>query len=39
MLLQYALYAPDIRRNLLSLVIMLRFGFKFVFENNCIFND
>lgn len=34
LLLHDVLYAPDIRRNLLSLVTLLRVGFKFVFENN-----
>ncbi|KAG5553390.1 hypothetical protein RHGRI_011316 [Rhododendron griersonianum] len=34
LMLHDVLFAPDIRRNLLSLVTLLRLGFKFVFENN-----
>ena len=31
------LYAPEIRRNLLSLLVLLRLGFRFVFQNNYVF--
>ena len=34
LLLHDVLYAPEIRRNLLSVVTLLRLGFRFIFENN-----
>ena len=37
LLLHDALYAPKIRRNLLSLVMLLRVGFNLILENNSIF--
>ena len=36
LLLHDVLYAPEIRRNLLSIVTLLRFGFRFIFENNYV---
>ena len=36
LLLHDVLYAPEIRRNLLSVVTLLRLGFRFIFENNYV---
>ena len=30
------LYAPEVRRNLVSIVILVNIGFKIVFEQNCV---
>ena len=29
------LYAPEVRRNLVSIVVLLQLGFKIVFEKDC----
>ena len=36
LLLHDVLYAPKIRMNLLSVVTLLRLGFRFIFENNYV---
>ena len=36
LLLHNILYALEIRRNLLSIVTLLRLGFRFIFENNYV---
>ena len=36
LLLHDVLYAPEIWRNLLSVVTLLRLGFRFIFENNYV---
>ena len=30
------LYAPKVRRNLVSIVVLLQLGFKIVFEKDCV---
>ena len=30
------LYAPEVHRNLVSVVVLVKFGFKIVFEQDCV---